>query len=154
MIAFHKAIATVFGLGFAPKGPGTFGTLGAFLFMALFYFLDIPISWITLSLIVLFSFAIGTWSTHVLITHWNESDPQRVVIDEWVGYLITLFLVPLNWQNLILAFVLFRFFDITKWFGIRWFDYNVKGAWGVMIDDVVAGIYACGFLHIILYFIG
>jgi len=153
MIGLHKAIGTVLGLGFAPKGPGTFGTLGGVIFLGILLHFNIDWNvWAQLITIILV-FVIGTWSTNALIAEWNMEDPQRVVVDELVGYLITMFLIPLSWQTILLGFVLFRFFDILKPLGIRYIDTHVKGGLGVMLDDVLAGIYALIVLQGYMYFI-
>ena len=136
------------GLGYAPIAPGTFGTIGAVLFyycLTFFYSGIIP-TLVLLGLAIFFTL-LGTWSTQQVIPLWGE-DPSRVVMDEFVGYLITMILVPISWKYMIIGFVLFRFFDILKPLGVRYIDLNVKGAWGVMLDDVLAGIYACLTLHL------
>lgn len=151
MTWLHKAIATVFGLGYAPKGPGTFGTLGGVIFLGILLHFDIPFSLLALAITILITFILGVISTNHLIPDWGE-DPQRVVMDEFVGYLITMILVPLSWTNILLGFILFRFFDILKPLGIRAIDTKVKGGMGVMLDDVLAGIYALIVMHVYLYF--
>ena len=148
MINFHKAITTVMGLGYAPIAPGTFGTIGAVLFYYLLTFafpLAIPAA--LLVALAIFFTLLGTWSTAKVIPLWGE-DPSKVVMDEFVGYLITMVLVPISLKYMIIGFVLFRFFDILKPLGVRYIDLNIKGAWGVMLDDVLAGIYACLTLHL------
>lgn len=135
------------GLGYAPIAPGTFGTMGAF-FLCYLMSLCCP-EYLTTTFLVSSAIGwilIGTWSTSKVIPLWGE-DPSRVVMDEFVGYLITMILVPITLPHMIAAFVLFRFFDILKPLGVRYIDKNVKGAWGVMLDDVLAGIYACLALH-------
>ena len=151
MTWLHKAIATVLGLGYAPKGPGTFGTLGGVIFLGILLHFDIPFSLLALAITILITFILGVISTNHLIPDWGE-DPQRVVMDEFVGYLITMILVPLSWTNILLGFILFRFFDILKPLGIRAIDTKVKGGVGVMLDDVLAGIYALIVMHAYLYF--
>ena len=151
MTWLHKAIATVLGLGYAPKGPGTFGTLGGVIFLGILLHFDIPFSLLALAITILITFILGVISTNHLIPDWGE-DPQRVVMDEFVGYLITMILVPLSWTNILLGFILFRFFDILKPLGIRAIDTKVKGGMGVMLDDVLAGIYALIVMHAYLYF--
>ena len=148
----HKLIVTVCGLVYAPKAPGTFGTLGAVLLFSLSYFLQLEISLTQLIILIIISAGVGVYSTNKIIGEWGD-DPSRVVIDEFVGYLITMILIPLNMTNIILGFLLFRFFDILKPLGIGIIDQKVKGGLGVMLDDVLAGIYACLILHLINYFI-
>jgi len=147
MKTFHKALTTVMGLGYAPIAPGTFGSIGAFFccyLLAHFHGPDVYNKHVIIISLVLT--LAGIWSTDKLIPEWGE-DPQKVVLDEYVGYLITLFMVPFTLHNLIAALVLFRFFDILKPLGIRTIDTKVKGGTGVMLDDVLAGIYACATLH-------
>ncbi len=152
MIHFHKAIATVIGLGYAPIAPGTFGTIGAVIFISLLSYFGIALPTLMLIGIILISALIGIWSTDQVIPEWGD-DPSKVVIDEFVGYLITMLFVPLELKYIFAAFILFRFFDILKPFGIRFLDKNIKGGTGVMMDDVLAGIYACVCLHLMIRFI-
>lgn len=80
---------------------------------------------------------------------WGE-DPSKVVIDETVGLWISMLFIPINTYTLILAFILFRFFDILKPLGIRKLD-QLKNSWGVMLDDILAGVYANMVLQLIVY---
>lgn len=148
----HKAITTVFGLGFAPFAPGTFGALGAILFYYVLMFLGIELTTIPLGIMILAITLIGVWSTAKVTPIWGD-DPSKVVVDEFVGILVTMLFIPVTHLNLWLAFGLFRFFDILKPLGIRTLDTKLKNAWGVMLDDVLAGVYACISLHLILHFI-
>lgn len=146
---FHKTVVTVFGLGMAPFAPGTFGALGAVLFLYILKWCAVP--WtpgLALSLVI-GSTLLGVWSSSKLIEEWGD-DPSRVVIDEFAGLLTAMILIPLDHLNIWLGFALFRFFDILKPLGIRWIDRNVKGAWGIMLDDILAGLYGLiclGLLH-------
>ena len=81
-----------------------------------------------------------------------EKDSGKIVIDEVVGYLVTMLAVPFSWPAVVAGFFLFRFFDITKIPPARYFDRQVKNGYGVVLDDVVAGIYACAVLHLMLRF--
>jgi phosphatidylglycerophosphatase A len=83
----------------------------------------------------------------------NEKDSGKIVIDEVAGYLVTMFALPFSWQGVILGFFLFRFFDITKIPPARYFDRQVKNGYGVVLDDVVAGIYSCLALHFLTRFL-
>lgn len=147
----HKAVVTVLGLGMAPFAPGTFGALGAFLMYAAFIYSGYNPGHAVQLIICLLATLIGTWSTSHVLDEWGE-DPSRVVIDEFAGMCVTLCFVPLNLTNITIALILFRFFDILKPLGIRLIDKKLKGAWGVMLDDILAGIYACAVLHLYLYF--
>lgn len=149
---FHKTIATVCGLGFAPFAPGTFGALGAILFYYILMYFNIELPLVCLAGLIVIITLLGVWSTGKLTAEWGE-DPSRVVVDEFVGILVTMIFIPVNHLNLWLAFVLFRFFDIVKPLGVRTVDQKLKGPWGVMLDDVLAGVYSCISLHLILYFL-
>lgn len=133
-------IATGFGTGFWPWGPGTAGAILATLvwlaLWATFQFVVLEV--VVLLLIVLFT-ALGIWATAKLTPFWGD-DPSRVVVDEMVGVWIAL-LMAAEWKTAIAALLLFRFFDIVKPLGIRSIDRR-QGAFWVMADDIVAGIYA------------
>lgn len=135
-------IGTGFGSGFWPWGPGTAGALtGMLIWYALSFMLNSTLLFaITLSCIVVFTIA-GTWAVRRLSPFWG-SDPQKVVIDEMVGVWVPLLAVPASDIWLALAsFVLFRLFDILKPLGIRTLDRR-KGAFYVMADDILAGVYS------------
>lgn len=135
-------IGTGFGSGFWPWGPGTAGALtGMLIWYALSFMLNSTLLFaVTLSCIVVFTIA-GTWAGRRLSPFWG-SDPQKVVIDEMVGVWVPLLAVPASDIWLALAsFVLFRLFDILKPLGIRTLDRR-KGAFYVMADDILAGVYS------------
>lgn len=142
-------IATGFGAGFWPWGPGTAGALLAILlWMGVAQFLS-PLLLIaaTAAFIVVFTI-LGTWATARLMPYWGE-DPRRVVVDEMVGVGIPL-LVAACWQEAVAAFVLFRFFDIVKPLGIRALDRR-KGPFWVMADDLLAGFYSAIVLSLFVW---
>lgn len=137
-------IGTGFGSGFSPFAPGTAGALlASIIWVALYFLVPFTTLWcITLGLVILFTLA-GIWAANKLEACWGE-DPSRVVVDEMVGVWIPLLAVPNNEQwywYVIGAFVLFRIFDIAKPLGIRKME-SLKGGVGVMMDDVLAGIYS------------
>ena len=140
-------IGTGFGSGFWPWGPGTAGALLAtVLWSVLSFFLSsFTLFFVTLALVIVLT-ALGTWATQRLMQFWGD-DPSRVVADEMVGVWIPLLACqPIDgsaraWAFCIASFVLFRFFDIVKPLGIRRID-RMKGAFYVMADDIVAGIYS------------
>lgn len=135
-------IGTGFGSGFWPWGSGTAGALtGMLIWYALSFMLNSTLLFaVTLSCIVVFTIA-GTWAVRRLSPFWG-SDPQKVVIDEMVGVWVPLLAVPASDMWLALAsFVLFRLFDILKPLGIRTLDRR-KGAFYVMADDILAGVYS------------
>lgn len=127
--------------------------MGALLAILIWYILTffISMSYLTgimLALVVIFTL-LGAYSSTVAERYWGE-DPSRVVIDEVVGQWIVLLAVPSDyiWWQVLSAFLLFRFFDIVKPLGVRKME-NLKGGWGIMADDILAGCY--GF--IILYMV-
>lgn len=137
-------IGTGFGSGFSPVAPGTAGALLASVIWILLYW-SLPwsvLSGVIVILIVLFTI-LGVWAANRLEPYWGE-DPSRVVVDEMVGVWIPLLAVPADkhWYWYVLgAFVLFRFFDIVKPLGIRKME-TLSGGIGVMMDDILAGIYS------------
>jgi phosphatidylglycerophosphatase A len=139
-----------FGSGLAPKAPGTFGTLAA----VPIYWLLQDLNWPQYALWLGVTFALGVlWcdrSSKALGVH----DHGGIVWDEFVGYWITMFMAPAGYGWLLVGFVLFRFFDIVKPWPINVLDRKVGGGFGIMIDDVLAGIYALICLQAIAYFSG
>lgn len=140
-------IGTGFGAGFWSWGPGTAGAVLAMLIWLTLHQILLPIYlfFFTISLIFVFTI-LGTWATAKLQPFWGE-DPQRVVVDEMVGVWTPLLLAT-NWQEALLALILFRFFDIVKPLGIRQLDRR-HGAFWVMADDLLAGIYSALVLYLI-----
>jgi phosphatidylglycerophosphatase A len=132
---FYHLIATALGTGYAPLAPGTAGSLLALFLIYYFY----PPSWILL-LSILLLFLLGVYCSGKLEIIHGE-DPSLVVVDEVVGMAISLLFLPRNWLLFLLAFLLFRFFDIVKPAPIN-SSQKLRAGWGIMIDDVLAGIYA------------
>ncbi len=135
-------IGTGFGSGFWPWGPGTAGSVFATIVWGLLslWLPSFVLSAVTLALVIVFTI-LGTWATKRLQPFWGE-DPSRVVVDEMVGVWIPLAVVnPRAWGWALTALVLFRFFDIVKPLGIKKLD-RMKGAFWVMGDDILGGIYA------------
>jgi phosphatidylglycerophosphatase A len=127
-----------FGSGLAPKAPGTFGTLAA---LPLYWLMqDLPL--ITYISIVVLAFIAGIWICQKSAEWLQADDPSAVVWDEIVGYLITMIAAPSGWQWMVLGFVLFRFFDILKPWPINLADKAIHGGLGIMVDDVIAGIFS------------
>ncbi len=139
-------LAFGFGSGLARFAPGTFGTLAAIPL----YLLMVQLPWMIYALITLVAFWIGISICQKTSDDLQVHDFSGIVWDEFVGFWITMFLIPLQWQWLVLGFVLFRFFDIVKPWPIRWLDQKVEGGFGIMIDDVLAGVYAWIVLYIIV----
>lgn len=138
-------IACGFGSGWLRPGPGTWGTLIAIPFWCLFA--NVPLA--IYSIILLITFIFGCWICHITAQAWNVHDHPSIVWDELVGYWITMFALPKTWIWVILGFIAFRIFDIWKPWPIRFFDRKVPGGIGIMLDDVIAAIFACILLHVI-----
>jgi phosphatidylglycerophosphatase A len=135
-------LAFGFGAGLAKKAPGTFGTLSA-----------VPIYWLfaqTNSIVYSFLTIVitisGVWICGWAAEKLGEHDFSGIVWDEIAGYLITMWLIPFSWKALVMGFLLFRVFDILKPWPIKWVDQHVGGGLGIMLDDVLAGIFAGGLL--------
>jgi len=149
MRRFVILCATWWGTGFSPIASGTVGTLAAIpLYLLL---VRLPVLYYLLLLIPLTIFS--CWVSGRAETIFNEQDSGKIVIDEVVGYLVTMAGVPLSWGSVILGFFLFRFFDVVKVPPANIIDLHMKNGCGVVLDDVVAGLYACVLLHILLRFI-
>jgi phosphatidylglycerophosphatase A len=138
-------LATWWGAGYSPIAPGTAGTIAAIPF----YFL--------LRLLPLYGYLacvlgiglVACWAAGEAERIFQEKDSKRIVIDEAVGFFITMTALPPSWPYLIGGFCLFRCFDILKPPPIRLIERKVKGGYGVVLDDVLAGIYAHIALRII-----
>ncbi|MCF0160262.1 MAG: phosphatidylglycerophosphatase A [Bacteroidaceae bacterium] len=146
---FHRMVATSLGAGYFPYGPGTMGALlGIAVWAVVSRFVDYTTLQLTLSVGIVVFTILGVWSSSVAERYWGK-DPSRVVIDETVGEWITLWAVPatLDWRYVLAAFVLFRFFDIVKPLGVRQME-KLKGGYGIMADDILAGIYGALILFI------
>lgn len=141
--------ATWFGTGFSPVASGTVGTLAAIPFYLLLA--RLPLSLYLLTLVAFFFYA--CWASDRAEIIFGEKDSGKIVIDEVIGFLITMTGVSVSWQGVVAGFFLFRFFDITKIPPARYFDRRVKNGYGVVLDDVVAGIYAAFSLHLLLRFL-
>lgn len=146
MRAFLIRFATFFGVGTKFAAPGTFGTLAAVPLAAGLMWLG-PV-WHMLGTFLLFPVAILSAQMHGQST--STHDSQEIVIDEVLGFLITMVMLPLTWQALAAGFVVFRILDILKPFPISYLDRKVKGGAGVILDDVVAGVVANIILHLVL----
>ncbi len=132
-------LATWFHIGHLPKAPGTYGSIAALPFAWVLMTLGGP--WLLL-LATIVVFTLGLWAAKRYMAEVGGHDPGAVVIDEVAGQWLTLLAAPLSLPAFLLGFVAFRFFDIFKPWPISWLDRHVLGAFGVMIDDVVAALYA------------
>jgi phosphatidylglycerophosphatase A len=147
-------IATGFGSGYSPIAPGT---AGAFLAVTVWWVLSLvfspPLLLLSTALLIIFFTVLGVWSSGIMESVWGN-DPPRVVVDEMVGVWIPLLLVSDgNIYYALLAFVFFRVFDIVKPLGIRKAE-SLKKGWGIMMDDIVAGIYSLILLMALRWLIG
>jgi phosphatidylglycerophosphatase A len=139
------ALSSWFGAGLLPKAPGTFGTLGA---LPLAVVMDrVGVFYSAPFLLILIFTALRTAGLSEKLL--GRDDPPEVVIDEVAGFLLTVFLLPSSWLILFFGFVLFRFFDIVKPFPIRKIE-KIKGGVGVVLDDLLAGLYAASSIWVFL----
>ncbi len=142
-------LAFGFGSGLSPKAPGTMGTLA----VIPFYYYASALSFEYYLALCLFVSLIGIYicgkSAKLLKAH----DHPGIVWDEFAGFLITMIAVPLSWQNIILGFILFRIFDIFKPWPISWLDKHVDGGLGIMLDDIVAGLFSLACLHLVINYL-
>jgi phosphatidylglycerophosphatase A len=140
-------LSTWMGTGLIPPVPGTMGTLGAIPLVILFSYAGNLLQ----SLLIILFVVISIWASEKRSKQLNQEDPSQVVIDEVAGFLVTLLFLSLTWENLILGFVLFRLFDIFKPFPIRKLE-RLKGGLGIVMDDLLAGVYANLCIRLILFF--
>jgi phosphatidylglycerophosphatase A len=131
-----KFISTLGPVGYLPVAPGTFGTAAAFLIVAAFR----PSNLVVISLTVIFA-VVGSVSSHFAEISFGQKDPQKVVIDEFTGFLVSICFLEITMTTLILTFLFFRIYDILKPPPIRFCESYFKGGLGIMMDDILAGIY-------------
>ena len=148
MQKIYFIIATFFGSGLAKKAPGTFGSLATlpFAFLMAYFFGFNGIFYATV-----ITFLIGAFAVKKVTQNLNERDPGKIVIDETAGQLTSFLLVAnylqnnLSWTAFLvyaLGFGLFRLFDIAKFGPVEWADTKLENEWGVMLDDIFAGLFA------------
>ena len=145
MDSIFKYIATLGFIGYLPAAPGTFGTLCAFLVFILLK----PSSFLHL-LILLIIIPVGILSAHRAEMLLNDKDSRHIVIDEFCGFSFSLIAIPFSISYLLIAFFLFRIFDILKPFPIRTIESSLSGGMGIMADDIMAAIYTNIILQILL----
>jgi len=142
-------IAIGFGSGLSPVAPGTAGSLAALL--PWFALAALPVTYYAAALIL--AFTLGVWACAWVVRNLSVADPGYAVWDEFVGLWIALTPLvglPVSWPWIAAGFILFRIFDIWKPWPVSWADRNVGGGFGVMLDDVVAGLYAAIVLEVML----
>lgn len=145
---FHKLIATSLGIGYIGKGAGTVAAVFCCICWYLAWAGGYPVFYPLLATLLVT--AVGIWSSGRVVPLWGK-DPSRVVIDEVAGMCISLLFVPVNWKYVLAGLILFRFFDIVKPLFIRRME-AFKNGWGIMLDDILSGIYANLLLQVIIYF--
>ena len=146
-------------IGKIKYAPGTFASLvTCFLFLALMNIFDITIIFLLTLIIFLYSFV----AINNSFKEFHSDDPQEIVVDEVVGQMLPLLAVPI-YETLyplpmiyycVSSFILFRLFDIWKPYPVNYIDNNVKGAMGIMLDDIFAGFYSIIILTKMLFFLG
>ena len=148
--ALNTLFVTMFGLGKIPKIPGTFGSLATIIILYFFFhILNISSDLVLVGLIIIFILSFSAIAAHIKDD--ENKDPKEVVIDEFIGQSIPIYLYEISHgtnkspdEAIIfysICFVLFRFFDIAKPFPVNFFDKNFKNSFGVIMDDVCAGFY-------------
>jgi phosphatidylglycerophosphatase A len=141
-----KFLASGAGLGYSPLASGTFGTLWG---IPLYYWLSRYPPEVQGGAIVLLILA-AVFIAHRAAEIWGQKDPSRVVADEIVGYLAAVCWIPWTWFSVLGGFLLFRLMDIFKPFPIRKIDREMPGGWGIVLDDVLAGVYTNILLRLFL----
>ena len=147
---FNTLFVTMFGLGKLPKIPGTFGSLATVIVLYYFFhILNMSTNIILIGLIIIFIYSFSAISAHIKDN--ENKDPKEVIIDEFIGQSIPIYLYEISHgteklpdEAIIfygICFILFRFFDIAKPFPVSFFDKNFKNSFGVIMDDVCAGFY-------------
>lgn len=147
MTTFIKFFATVFGVGYSPVAPGTVGTIVGVGFYYIMRNMPLP-HYIIFVLVFIF---MASWVSDIAEEIFTEEDPQKVVIDEVAGFLVTMIGFQFNWILVVAGFILFRTFDIIKPFPIRQLERKITGGFGIVLDDVLAGIYANISLRILIW---
>jgi phosphatidylglycerophosphatase A len=145
---FHKLYSSVFGIGYI-KGGGSIAAAVCGMSWYLAWSGGYPPFWTSLIITTVITL-IGVWSSTVMEAIWGK-DPSKVVIDEVSGMAIGLLFLPVNVKYLLCAFILFRFFDIVKPLFIRKIE-DLNAGWGIMGDDVLAGIYTNIILQAVVWF--
>jgi phosphatidylglycerophosphatase A len=144
---FALAVATVFGVGYAPVAPGTFGSAAGLLVWWL-----LPASTAAQAVAIVAVFIAGWWGGNAAERHFGRTDPGQVVIDEVMGMLITLFMNPVGWKGAAAGFLLFLVFDVIKPYPANKLE-QLHGGLGVMADDAMAAVYANLVLRAVLHWV-
>src|ERR1700743_530499 len=145
---FHKLISTSLGIGYIGKGAGTVAAVACCICWYLAWASGFnPVTTIVITVLITL---IGVWSSTVVEKIWGK-DPSRVVIDEVAGMCVGLLFIPVELKYVITGLVLFRFFDIVKPLYIRKME-SLPSGWGIMIDDILSGIYTNILLYTVVWF--
>lgn len=140
-------IAFGFGVGAIPFAPGTFGTL-----IAIPFYLVLQLfSWKIYIIVLIIATIASIWICDRVSKEMNVDDHQGMCLDEVIGFLWTMVAVPYQWRWLVLGFILFRIFDIWKPGPLRYVDNHIHGGFGMILDDVLAGLMSCGILHTLMH---
>lgn len=137
--------ASGFGAGAMPIAPGTFGTLMAIPLVLILA----KTSWLIYAIFTVIYSLLAMWACDKTAKDWGAEDPGASASDEIAGFLVTMFAMTPSVYSIAAGFVLFRILDIWKPFPIRWFDRNIHGGIGIVLDDLIAGAFSCGLLHLI-----
>lgn len=135
------------GSGASPWAPGTAGTAAAIIPYLLWFQHWSVFAFVALLIV---SFLIGVWLCEKTSEDLGVHDHSGIVWDEFVGYWLTMFMAPAGWEWALAGFVLFRFFDVLKPWPVKWADRRVAGGFGIMVDDVLAGVYSWLCLQILI----
>lgn len=136
-------LAYGFGVGLAPKMPGTWGSLLA---LPLYWLLQ-NLSLLPYLVVLLLLTIAGSWLCGQAAADVGVDDPGGIVLDEMIGLLFVFIGLSFSWYTVLVGFLLFRLFDIFKPWPIGWLDKKIKGGVGIMLDDVLAGVCSCLLLH-------
>lgn len=139
-------LAFGFGSGLSPKAPGTMGTLVALPLVYALMHASLPVYLCSVLMLSL----VGMYVCGESARRLNAHDHPGIVLDEFAGMTVTMIAVPLELHWLLLGFVLFRMFDIFKPWPIREADHRLSGGFGIMLDDIIAGIFSCVLLHVVV----
>jgi len=140
------ALATGLGSGYFPIAPGTVGTALAVPLVYVAGLRFYPYLYIAAGIIIFF---VGVWASFIGERHFKDKDPGKVNIDEIAGFFVAMLYVPVNWKTALLGFFIFRIMDIVKPPPVRSVE-RLNGGWGIMLDDIVAGIYSLATIHLIV----
>lgn len=147
-----KQIATLGPIGYLPAS-GTFGTLFAVPLLIGLRYLETYVRFLDEGMIVGFLILLSVWIVNKALIYFDEHDPSEIVLDEVMGFFVVMLFMPLRLTVLVMGFVCFRFFDILKPFGIERFE-RIGGAWGVVLDDITAAVFARMLMEVMLIVLG